>query len=86
MNFKQKTINEINSFDQKIVKIAFNVAHISKEFNFEKVTSLKFQKIIQKKIDQLKHRFSMIKTYLMKENKRVFASALKTENKNVTIF
>ena len=49
MNFKQKIVNEINFFDKKVVKIVFDVLYISKEFNFEKIFSLKFQKIIQKK-------------------------------------
>ena len=50
MIFKQKIVNEINFFDKKIIKIAFDVFHIWKEFNFEKVAFLKFRKTIRKKI------------------------------------
>ena len=38
-----------------------------------------------KKIDQLNHRFMMMKTYLMKMNKKVFVSAFITKNENVSI-
>ena len=86
MNSKQKIVNEINSFDQKIMKIVFDVAYISKNFDLEKVAFLKFRKIIRKKIEKFKHRFSTMKMYLMKENKKVFIFAVKTKNKNVTIF
>ena len=42
MSFKQKIVNEINFFDKKIVKIVFDVVHISKKFDLEQVFFLKF--------------------------------------------
>ena len=61
MNFKQKIVNEINFFDKKIIKIAFDVFLFSKKFKFGKVFFLKFQKIIEKKIKKIKNRLPLIK-------------------------